>query len=119
MLMRQFLDVIYSSYLLPNITSPIQLPNGSHTHINNIFSNINEGYTSGNIINTISDHLAQFLIIPSCSYSYNSKKEILQRNFKNFKEQKFLSDLKRQTGTLFFLIVKKMWIYHTKSFWIK
>ena len=91
----EFLDVIYSSNLLPHITSPTQLTSRSHTLIDNIFSNINEECTSGNIINTISDHLGQFLIIPNCSYSYNSKKEIFQRNFKNFKEQNFLSDLKK------------------------
>ena len=91
----EFLDVIYSSNLLPHITSPTQFTSRSHTLIDNIFSNINEECTSGNIINTISDHLGQFLIIPNCSYSYNSKKEIFQRNFKNFKEQNFLSDLKK------------------------
>ena len=91
----EFRDVIYSSSLLPHITSPTRLTSRRHTLIGNIFSNINEECTSGNIINTISDHLGQFLIIPNCSYSYNSKKEIFQRNFKNFKEQNFLSDLKK------------------------
>ena len=38
------------------------------------------------------------------------KKEIFQINFKNFKEQNYLSDLKKQTGRLCFLI------YHIKSF---
>ena len=53
----KFLEVIYSSNLLPHITSPTRLVNKSHTLIDNIISNINEEYTSGNIINTISDHL--------------------------------------------------------------
>ena len=83
----EFLDVIYSSNLLPHITSPTRLTSRSHTLIDNIFSNINEECTSGNIINTISDHLGQFLIIPNCSYSYNFKKEIFQRNFKNLREK--------------------------------
>ena len=91
----EFFGVIYTSNLLPHITSPTRLTSRSHTLIDNIFSNINGECTSGNIINTISDHLGQFLIIPNCSYSYNSKKEIFQRNFKNFKEQNFLSDLKK------------------------
>ena len=91
----EFLDVIYSSNLLPHITSPTRLTSRSHTLTDNIFSNINEECTSVNIINTISDHLGQFLIIPNCSYSYNSKKEIFQRNFKNFKEQNFLSKKNR------------------------
>ena len=46
-------------------------------------------------MNTTSDHLGQFRIIQNCYYSYNSKIEIFQRNFKNFKEQNFLSDLKK------------------------
>ena len=53
----EFLDVIYSSNLLPHITSPTQFTSRSHTLIDNIFSNINEECTSGNIINTILDHL--------------------------------------------------------------
>ena len=91
----EFLHVIYSSNLLPHITSPTQLTSRSHTLIDNIFSNINEDCTSCNIINTVSDHLGQFLSIPNRSYSCNSKKEIFQRNFKNFKEQNFLSGLKK------------------------
>ena len=72
----EFFDVIYTSNLLPHITSPTRLTSRSQTLIDNIFSNINGECTSGNIINTISDHLGQFLVIPNCSYSYNSKKEI-------------------------------------------
>ena len=53
----EFLDVIYSSNLLPHITSPTRLTSRSHNLIDNIFSNINEECTSGNIINTILDHL--------------------------------------------------------------
>ena len=80
----KFLDVIYSSNLLPHITSLTRLT--SRSLMDNIFSNINEECTSGNIISTISDHLGQFLIIPNHSYSNNSRKEIFQSNFKNFKE---------------------------------
>ena len=66
------------------------------TLIDNIISNvITEDTVSGNIINTISDHLGQFLILPYHSIASNSKQEILQRNFKNFSNKKFLSDLKK------------------------
>ena len=88
-------SLIYSSNLFSHITSPTQLRSRSHTIIDTIFRNINEECTSGNIMNTISDHLGQFRIIQNCYYSYNSKIEIFQRNFKNFKEQNFLSDLKK------------------------
>ena len=91
----EFLDIIYSSNLLPHIISPAQLLVRRHALIDNIIRNTNDECISSNIINTISDLLGQFLIITNCSYSYNSKKEIFQRNFKNFKEQNFLSDLKK------------------------
>ena len=72
----EFLDAIYSSNLLPCTISPIPLTSRSHTLIDNIFSNINEECTSDNIVNTISDHSGQFLIITNHSYSCNSKKQI-------------------------------------------
>ena len=56
---------------------------------------ITEDAISGNIINTISDHLGQFLILPYHSITSNSKGEILQRNFKNFGKKNFLLDLKK------------------------
>ena len=61
----EFLDRIYSSYLIPHITSPTRLTSSSHTLIDNMISNvIIEDTISGNIMNTISDHLGQFLILP-------------------------------------------------------
>ena len=49
----EFLDVIYSSNLLPHIPLSTQLTSRSQTHIGIIISNINEESTLGNIINTI------------------------------------------------------------------
>ena len=70
----EFLDIIYSSYLIPHITSPTRLTGRSHTLIDNIMSNvITEDAISGNIINTIPDHLGQFLILPYHSITSNSK----------------------------------------------
>ena len=61
----EFLEIIYSSYLTPHITSPTRLTSRSHTLIDNIMSTvITKDAISGNIINTISDHLGQFLILP-------------------------------------------------------
>ena len=57
---------------------------------------ITEDAFSGNIINTISDHLGQFLILPYHSSTSNSKREIIERNFKNFSKNNFLSDLQKQ-----------------------
>ena len=60
-----FLDQIYTSSLLPHITSPTGVSPKSKPLTDNIFStDTNEEVTSGNILTSISDHLAQFLLFP-------------------------------------------------------
>ena len=58
-----FLDQIYSCSLIPRITSPTRVTPRSKTLIDNIFSTdtANE-VIAGNILTTLSDHLAQFPI---------------------------------------------------------
>ena len=57
-----FLDQIYASSLLPHITSPTHASPRSKILIDNIFSTDTNGeVTSGNILTSISDHLAQFI----------------------------------------------------------
>ena len=91
----EFLYIIYSSYLIPRIASPTRLTDRSYTIIDNIMNNVTtEDAISGNIINIISDHLGQFLILPYHSITSSSKREILQRNFKKFSKNN-LSDLKK------------------------
>ena len=59
-----FLDSMYSSLLLPHITSPTLTTATSATLIGNIFSNnCHYPYTSSNLDITLSDHHAQFLIL--------------------------------------------------------
>ena len=59
-----FLDLIYSSFLLPHVASPTRTTAASATLIDNIFTNnCNSPYTSGNLLITFSDHHAQFLIM--------------------------------------------------------
>ena len=61
-----FLDAMYFKLLLPNISSPTRITSTSATLIDDIFTN---GYdntsTSGNLVTTFSDHIAQILIVPS------------------------------------------------------
>ena len=58
-----FLDIMYTNFLLPYITIPTRVTTHSETLIDNIFSNnIEDGLIFGNIITTISDHYAQFLL---------------------------------------------------------
>ena len=54
-----FLDIIYSTNLVPNITSPTRLTSRSQTLIDNIFSSIiNDDCIAGNLISPISGHHA-------------------------------------------------------------
>ena len=58
-----FLELMYTNFLLPYVTTPTQVTSHSETLIDNIFSNkIEDDLISGNIITTISDHHGQFLL---------------------------------------------------------
>ena len=55
---------MYSKLLLPNISSPTRIRSTSATLIDNIFTNdYDNTFTSGNLV-TLSNHLAQILIVP-------------------------------------------------------
>ena len=73
----QFLDEMYSSSLLPEITSPTRISTKSRTVIDNIFSTDSpEEPILGKIITSISNHLAQFLLFPIHKSKGSKKKEI-------------------------------------------
>ena len=91
----QFLDQMYSSSLIPEITSPTRVSTKSKTLIDNIFSTDSpEEPISGNIITSISDHLAQFLLFPIEKTKGSKKKEIYKRNFKSLTGNELIEDLK-------------------------
>ena len=92
-----FLDIIYSTNLVPNIDSPTRLTSWSQTLIDNICSStINDDCIAGSLISLISDTHAQFLIIPNYTITQSSKKDLYKRNFnsKNF-SSKFITDLEK------------------------
>ena len=61
-----------------------------------IFSSVfNDDCIAGNLISPISDHHAQFLIIPNYTITQNSKKELYKQNFKHFGSKKFMTDLEK------------------------
>ena len=69
-----FLGQIYATSLLPDIKSPTGVNPRSKTLIDYIFSaDTNGEVTSGNILTSISDHLAQFLLFPLKSDSHLPK----------------------------------------------
>ena len=61
---NDFINSMVSHCLLPYILHPTRVTDHSSTVIDNIFSNVTDFDTvSGNIINQIADHFAQFLIL--------------------------------------------------------
>ena len=75
-----FLDIIYSNNLLPNIPSTTRLTSPSQTLTDNIFSSvINDECIPGNLISQTSDHHAQFLIIPN--YTTTQIQRMTSTNF--------------------------------------
>ena len=91
----QFLDQTYLSFLLPQITSATHISTKSKTLIDNIFSTYSpEEPISRNIVKSISDHSAQFLLFPIEKTKSNKKKEMYKRNFKNLTRNKLIEDLR-------------------------
>ena len=86
---------MYSLSLLPQITLPTRISTKSKTLIDIIYSTDSpEEPISGNIITSISDHLAQFLLFPIEKTKGSKKKEIYKRNFKSLTRNKLIEDLK-------------------------
>ena len=83
---NEFLDSLSSNMILPYILHPTRITGPSKTLINNIFSNhIPKKAICGNLKSTISDHLSQFLIMPSIfSDPSSSKSNVYQRSWSNF-----------------------------------
>ena len=91
----QFFDILTSSLMVPHITVPTRVTLTSSTLIDNIFSNsLNfcDG-TSGNLTSNISDHYAQFLIIPQNCHKVLGKHNLYKRDTRNFDRENFILDL--------------------------
>ena len=89
-----FLDLMYTNFLLPYVTTPTRVTSHSETLIDNIFSNkIEDDLISGNIIMTISDHYGQLLLQKNIKLD-KSKPISFRHNFKNFNAAHFDFELK-------------------------
>ena len=75
-----FLDQMYSSSLIPQITSPIRIRTKWKTLIDNIIS-IDNPEEPISIITSISDRLAQFQLSPIEKNEGNKKKQIHKNEF--------------------------------------
>ena len=90
-----YFDNISSNLFVPHIIYPTRITPTSKTLIDNIFSNsINfENCISGNLTLSISDHLAQFLIVPEKISLTPKKYNLFKRDLKQFDRESFLLDL--------------------------
>ena len=89
---REFLDKTFSASLLPHIAIPTRVTPRSKILIDNIFTNSLElNSLFGNIICSISNHLAQYLIYISKPVinNFNQKEKLHGRNFKSMDKEKF------------------------------
>ena len=108
-----FLDQMYSVSLVLYLTSPTRITSHSRTLIDNLFSTaISENTISGNIVTSISDHLAQFLFLPIDQLKTNNNKNIHQSNFKSFNQQILLEDIQNLNWNIVLELEKKTLITH-------
>ena len=79
---KDFLDTMYLNLLLPYITYPTHVTVNSQTLIDNIFSNnYDSSFTSGNLVTTLSDHHAQFLLMEFQTKQMDNEKIQMFRDF--------------------------------------
>ena len=92
---KDFFDTLTSSLFVPHITLPTRVTNRSQTLIDNIFSNNPdfENCTSGNFTFSISDHLAQFLIVPSSDHRPLKVHNIKIRDTRNYSHAELVADI--------------------------
>ena len=93
--MTTHLIILTSNLFVPHIIYPTRITTTSKTLIDNIFSNslnFSQG-TSGKLTISISDHLAQFLIIPEESYKLAKRNNMFKRDTANFDRENFILDL--------------------------
>ena len=91
----EFFDTMMSNFLLPVITIPTKINRGTHTLIDNIFTNhLNPDTKSGNLEINLSDgHLSSFLITLKQNQNHLPKKHnIFNRDKKHFNGDAFLAD---------------------------
>ena len=97
-----FFDTLTSNLFVPHIVHPTRVTPTTKTLIDNIFSNTTHFMNgiSGNLTLSLSDHLAQFLIIPEQLNHKRSLNNMYTYDMKNFDEEKFMDDVKNVEWTI-------------------
>ena len=91
---NEFITNLYENMLHPCITQPTRIiPHQRPTIIDNIFINSNEEPISGNIINRISDHFPNFIVIKTEKPKGITETTHYKRYMKNYNPIIFTTDL--------------------------
>ena len=81
----------YSNLLLPHIASPTRVTLNPETLIDNIFSNnYDSSFTSGNLVTTLSDHHAKFLLMEFQKKQMDNEKIQIFRDLSKIENNKNL-----------------------------
>ena len=93
-LANEFLDSLSPHMFLPYIVQPTRISTTCKTLIDNIFSNTHTlSFILGNHIESISDLLTQFLIVPDfLKISSPPRFYIYERDWSNFDQENFILD---------------------------
>ena len=91
---NKFIGPLSSNVLIPYILHPTRIHGQSRTITDNIFFNqYNKETISGNLTPTISDHLTQFLFVPSMfSDPPSFKQNMYERNWFKLNKEDFILD---------------------------
>ena len=98
-----FFDTLTSNLFVPHIIYPTRITSSTKTLIDNIFSNSTNYLlgVSGNLTISISDHLAQFLIIPEYTHKLPVNHNLYKRESSNFDKENCILELQEIDHSLF------------------
>ena len=122
-IINNLINLMYSHFLQPCILEPTRIVNNNRPSLlDNIFTTThNKTLKSGNLLDKISDHMPNFLIIENILEPKKHQKSKI-RDMKNFSEDKFLRDLDelKQINLLQYENVNDMYnAFHVKYLEIK
>lgn len=91
----EFMNILGTHFFQPHILQPTRITDHSATLIDNIFFNSLDHFAiSGNIINDISDHMANFLIINKFS-SLSDNVKIYNRDYSKLDQSALILEVQR------------------------
>ena len=113
-----FIDTIYSNSFYPTINITTQITSTSKTSNDNIlYNNITQSISAGNIVTSISDHLMQYIFIPSeISEKPNNNKIFKRKDTAENLKKKYKLHLIKLIGEEPLILVTKIQIIYLKSF---